>query len=437
MITQLGHDRDTLLCERGGQPFHDTDFAPLEPVSAHSVLQQQLVGNALRTRIETIDPDTCGPDAENSFFVCDLGEVERAYHEWVRELPMVHAHYAVKCNPNREILARLMSLGANFDCASSSEIATILEMGVDADRIVYANPCKTSSYVRYAKSVGVNLTTVDNVAELHKLHKYHRDGAILLRIATDDDTAQCRLSSKFGATMRTVIDELLPTARSLGLDVAGVAFHIGSGAADFTALQTAIEETRAIFDRGLAMGFAMRIVDIGGGFQRTGFEGACKVVRALLKAQFPEHYTAKHQIRFIAEPGRFMVERAFTLATHVIARREDVELSKLYVNDGVYGNMNCIIYDHQYPQPRVLCHAGRFAYGESQGKKAEHQFSVWGPTCDGLDCVAAQCHLTHDVDVGDWLYFEHLGAYTSAATTRFNGFMADVDVIYVDLYNSC
>ena len=53
------------------------------------------------------------------------------------------------------------------------------------------------------------------------------------RIATDDETAQCRLSTKFGCSVDTAVNELLPLAAKLGLNVRGVAFHVGSGAKDF------------------------------------------------------------------------------------------------------------------------------------------------------------------------------------------------------------
>ncbi|CAF4445836.1 unnamed protein product, partial [Rotaria magnacalcarata] len=49
------------------------------------------------------------------------------------------------------------------------EIKKIIDLGVSADRIVYANPCKQSSYIRYAKEVGVETMTFDNEQELMKI----------------------------------------------------------------------------------------------------------------------------------------------------------------------------------------------------------------------------------------------------------------------------
>lgn len=55
--------------------------------------------------------------------------------------------------------------------------------------------------------------------------------------------------------------------------------------------------------------------------------------------------------------------------------------------------------------------------------------SIWGPTCDGLDRIVEQCDLP-DLQVGDWLVFENMGAYTVAAASTFNGFQRP-DIHYV------
>ena len=45
---------------------------------------------------------------------------------------------------------------------------------------------------------------------------------------------------------------------------------------------------------------------------------------------------------------------------------------------------------------------------------------MWGPTCDGLDCVLPSVSLPN-INIGDWLYFHNMGAYTLAAGSTFNG----------------
>lgn len=53
----------------------------------------QLIKNALKTRIDDIDHDTCEAGDEDAFFVADLGEVYRQHMRWKRCLPRVKPHY--------------------------------------------------------------------------------------------------------------------------------------------------------------------------------------------------------------------------------------------------------------------------------------------------------------------------------------------------------
>ena len=90
-----------------------------------------------------------------------------------------------------------------------------------------------------------------------------------------------------------------------------------------------------------------------------------------------------------------------------------------YINDGVYGAFNCILFDHQSPQPTVLSLNGSFHVPSSVPLRAS---SVWGPTCDSIDCVCTVTQLPSTLQVGDWLAFDNMGAYTICAASQFNGF---------------
>ena len=237
----------------------------------------------------------------------------------------------------------MTALGLGFDCASKNEIETVLKLGVDPSRIIYAQPCKTKSYVRYAAQSGVKQMTFDNADELYKTKQLFPDAELYLRILTDDSASLCRLSQKFGAALDTTA-ELLELAKKLELNVVGVAFHVGSGASDPKAFIKAVQDARFVFDQASALGFNMHTLDVGGGF--TGdvtFEPMAAVLSTALDEYFPPH------IRVIGEPGRYYVSTAFTIACHVIARRTVTDATlgttsyMLYLNDGVYGNFSSII----------------------------------------------------------------------------------------------
>ena len=114
--------------------------------------------------------------------------------------------------------------------------------------------------------VGVDLTVFDTEAELHKIARAHPATRLLLRIRADDKAAMHSMGNKYGAEPQETM-MLLQTARSLNLNVVGVSFHVGSGASSPSAFPDAIALARGVFNAGLALGFTMSLLDIGGGFQ--------------------------------------------------------------------------------------------------------------------------------------------------------------------------
>lgn len=401
--------------------------------------------------LELIDVDECEANGENAFFVADLSEVYRQHLRWMRELPRVVPFYAVKCNPDPYVLQLLASLGCGFDCASNGEIGSVLDLGISPNRIIYANPCKAASFVRNAAAQGVSLATFDNLDELDKMKRFHPHAKLVVRILTDDSKSVCQLGLKFGAPLK-VVPQLLERARQLELDVVGVSFHVGSGCYDPNSFRDAVYRARSVFDMATEYGYQFDLLDVGGGYDHDNFEMIASVLRQSIDEHFADADFAPGGsrcpaggLRIIGEPGRYYVQRAFSLAANIIARRDgsdDASNTKIktedshdkpqvmyYQNDGVYGAFNCIMFDHQSVQPKVLTLGHSFCYRPDLPAPgiAKHQeqdlqsCSVWGPTCDSIDCVREIVQLPKGLQVSDWLVYEDMGAYTICAASGFNG----------------
>ncbi|KAF9435812.1 hypothetical protein BGZ76_005496 [Entomortierella beljakovae] len=386
----------------------------------------------LQTRLASFDSEDA--ESDNAFYVSDLGEVYRQHLRWKSLLPRIEPFFAMKCNPDPMVMRLLASLGAGFDCASKNEIQSVLDMGVDPSRIIYANPCKQNSFVKYAYQNKIRMMTFDNAEELHKIKRFHPDAQLVLRILTDDSKSLCKLGLKFGAPLDTT-GFLLATAQELGLDVIGISFHVGSGCFDANAFGEAVIRARRVFDQAKEYGFDFKFLDVGGGFpsahvtEGITFEKVAAILGPTVDSLFGP------DVRVIAEPGRYYVGSAFTLATQVIARRTiNRDLSEIlsaeqsqnpshmyYINDGMYGSFNCIMFDHQVCEPKVLLRDGGFAYKQSLHELPHGYASVWGPTCDSIDCISPKSALPL-MESGDWLYFDNMGAYTITAASQFNGF---------------
>eukprot|EP01147_Barroeca_monosierra_P000508 gene508-3834_t len=400
-----------------------------------------------------------------AFFLTDLGDVYRKFVAWQQQLPSIEPFYAVKCNGDHMILRLLAALGVNFDCASMAEIEAVLNLGVTPDRIIFANPCKAITHLQYARKVGVRMMTFDNEFELSKIAQHYPEAALVLRILVDDSKSRCRLGLKFGADMDSVAG-LLSAAKYLGLDVIGVSFHAGSGASDATTYGDAIRRVKTVFEQAAAIGFDLELVDVGGGFPGHAigdggvrFEDIATELTRALSEYFPgfdnkfvtdgEHNNNQPQqrrVRVIAEPGRYFVASASSLGTCITSKRRIVVPSDIdgtetssymyYINDGVYGSFNCILFDHAEVHAKVLYTSTGVpstCIKHEENRPAEdvdvvdtsgqqmYPASLWGPTCDSMDCVQKQVMLP-ELSVGDWLVFDNMGAYTSCAASTFNGF---------------
>src|SRR5258708_12047928 len=193
-----------------------------------------------------------------------------------------------------------------------------MDIDVDPSRIIYANPCKSLSFIRHAAKAGVEMMTFDNTDDLHKIARVYPTAKLVVRIVTDDSKRLCRLGLKFGAPLVTV-PVLLATARDLGLDVIGVSFHVGSGCYDSNAFADAVMRARTAFDMGAEAGYRFSLLDVGGGFESLNFEVTAGVLSEGLETYFPS--AKRDGVRIIAEPGRYFVSSAFMLAANIIARR--------------------------------------------------------------------------------------------------------------------
>ncbi|WWC66369.1 uncharacterized protein I206_100270 [Kwoniella pini CBS 10737] len=429
---------------------HPALSAQVHEKSVHALIQEIITQKAEAQSDETED--------ESAFFACDLSAIYQSYLEW-KASPIgnrVEIFYATKCNPSPQVLHLLSLLGTSFDCASMSEINAVLSLpsAPSPDRIIFANPCKPASFIKNAAQKGLKMMTFDNADELYKIKRIYPTAKLVLRILTDDSKSLCRLGLKFGAPLSTC-PGLLSLAKQLGLDVIGVSFHVGSGCKDPMQFADAVWRARKAFDMGKSAGYDFNLLDIGGGFERETFQEMTQVLSDSFDLYFPED----SGVRIIAEPGRFMVSSAFTLATSIIASRraqqpgeealaEPVEEEEktegaadvmYYINEGVYGSFNCIMFDHQIVHPHPLTIKGELMKTEppfpplpnvaievdlpiQMGYNNTESASVWGPTCDSIDCVRQLVDLPKGMDVGDWVGWTEMGAYTLCAASTFNGF---------------
>ncbi|MBX3750458.1 MAG: type III PLP-dependent enzyme [Opitutaceae bacterium] len=351
-------------------------------------------------------------------FIIDHDALRKAYRLFRRHLPRVQVYYAVKANPDPEIVRTLFKEGASFDVASMPEFKIVYQnirhlppkqrQDWIWDKIIYANPTKPTETLEELNRYKP-LVTFDNREEIHKIKRHAPNAGLVLRLKVPNTGAMVELSSKFGALPGEAVDLILEADR-VGLTVEGLSFHVGSQTTNFENYVQALNLSANIFQEARDRGYTkMNLLDIGGGFPAPydesvrPFPELAKVINNELERLFPK------DIQILAEPGRFLAAVCGTSVAAVIGKAVRDGKASYYINDGVYHTYSGVIFDHcKYPVkafkkgPTSLC-------------------SVFGPTCDALDVVSMAENLP-DLERGDFVYSVNIGAYSHASATYFNGF---------------
>lgn len=355
---------------------------------------------------------------DDAFFVVDTENIRNKYRTWITQMPRVQPFYAMKCNNHESVLKTLVSEGTGFDCASKKEIRKILSLGVSPEKIIYANPTKQISHLVYAAEKNVLKVTFDCEQELLKIKKYHPKAEVVLRIRYDSNKPLVNLGLKFGCDIKVEAPKLVQLCRILDLNLIGVSFHIGTGDEDYEAHGNAIKATKKIFDAAKEFNFDLKLVDIGGGF--NGFEGASLRNYAEIINQTLEECFSDPSVIIISEPGRYFVESAFIRVIQVTTKRKSLDgRMNYFVNDGIF--MSFLM--HALCDGKFLKHGHfdilRQETIENEPKK--YLSVIWGSTCCSKD-VILENQIMPEMEIGDWLVFKNMGAYTMSMSTIFNGF---------------
>jgi len=351
-------------------------------------------------------------------FIIDHQRIRENYRTFKKHLPRVQCYYAVKANSDQKIIETLFEEGSSFDVASLQEFMQVYQYIKHFDRkdkkhfvwdkIIFSNTIKdgaTLAKIRQYKP----LMTYDNSAELTKI-KHHCDTAgLVLRLKVPDTGSQVEMASKFGAEPGDA-QQLIQQAFDMGLKVEGLSFHVGSQCTNFDNYSVALALTSTILNEARKKGFPLNLVDIGGGFpvpydaQVPAFERLAALLNAEFARLFPE------DVEILAEPGRFISATAATLVSEIIGKARRDGKVFYHINDGVYHTFSGVVYDHWIPNFRAL----------KQGKT--EICAVVGPTCDSFDKISLSVQLPWNLEVGDYLVTDNIGAYSIASSTKFNGF---------------
>jgi ornithine decarboxylase len=336
--------------------------------------------------------------------------------------------YAVKTNGERMVLKTLVEAGVTaFDVASPGEFAAVRAVSADAE-MLYMHPVKAQSDIRLAlEKYVIRVIALDHEDEITKLTRVVRaldidPGTItvFVRIQTKGSAAY-ELSKKFGAGPAYAV-ELAERLNRNGYKV-GLCFHVGSQIQDPDTYERALASADWVRNR---VSFDITGLDVGGGFPADyGSDPNSKKpempsigqIMSRLRGDLKEYQF--DEMPLVAEPGRVIVARAFSLIVRVLLRKG----RRIYINDGIWASLSdswtgkLALPARIIPDPAI-----RSRNGSEQNVVP---FKVCGATCDSVDILSRPFWLPETIDTGDWIEIGHIGAYSLSLRTRFNGFYPD------------
>jgi ornithine decarboxylase len=336
--------------------------------------------------------------------------------------------YAVKTNGEPMVLSTLVDAGVEaFDVASPAEFAAVRDAAPNAE-MLYMHPVKAQSDIRLAlETYGIRVLSLDHEDEIAKVLRIVRaldldpaDFTIFVRLQTKGHAAY-ELSKKFGAAPGHAV-ELVQRLDRIGFKV-GLCFHVGSQIAESESYERALASADWVRNRA---GVALAGLDVGGGFpaeyghdpnRKKPDLPTLEELMARLDANLTEWDF--RSIPLIAEPGRVVVARAFSLVVRVLLRKG----RRLYINDGIWASLSDSWTGKITLPARFIPDPAR----KTRNGDAEKivPFKVCGATCDSVDILSRPFWLPETVDTGDWIEIGHIGAYSLSLRTRFNGFYPD------------
>ena len=334
--------------------------------------------------------------------------------------------FAMKSNPNKELVGILAKLGSGADIVSGGELKRALEAGIPAEKIVFSGVGKTEEEILYALKVsrkGILSFNVESLEELELINtcskKLKKNARICFRLnpvvqpKTHKYISTGNKTHKFGLLEGDVLGSLGHKKYWSHCTLVGLSVHIGSQLLDLKATKKAIIKLSEV---ALKTEAPLEFLDVGGGLgvdyhpDESRKLPAVSDYMALVADTLNKNFYAKTDIRprVVFEPGRRIVAKAGIFVMKVL--RNKVSENNLFVI--VDGGMN----DFMRPSLYGAYHGIRPVI---ETGKTPHPSHIVGPICETSDCFGSN-RLLPPLKNGDLLVLEDTGAYGYSMGSNYN-----------------
>ncbi len=325
--------------------------------------------------------------------------------------------YAVKANPNPAVLATLAAEGLGADVVSGGEYRRAIAAGIASARIVFSGVGKTRAEMALALKGGLYQFNLESVEEAEMLSEVataaSRVVPVALRVNPDVDAGSHEKIStgsahnKFGIPLSDAVSACARIAALPGLNVQGVAVHIGSQLTSLAPLEDAFVKLGTLIAALRTAGHDIRTADLGGGLGVAYDPSAPPPPTPEAYGEMVARVTAGWGVRLIFEPGRLIVGDAGVLLTQVIRVKPGASHPFVIVDAAMNDLMRPSLYDAWHAIDAVAPTGERMVA------------DVVGPVCETGDTFARE-RAMDAVEPGDLLIIRTAGAYAATMANSYN-----------------
>ena len=324
--------------------------------------------------------------------------------------------YSVKACSNIALLRLFARLGAGVDVVSGGEIFRALKAGLPAGKIVYSGVGKTRAEIEYALQCGILQFNIESAQELELISQVAaalgKQARIALRINPDVDPKTHPYIStglkknKFGIKIEAALAEYKKAAVLPGIQVTGIACHIGSQITEVTPFVDALKRVKAFVQALAGEGIAINYLDLGGGLGITYNNETPPHPSEYARAVISEMQGV--QCTLILEPGRVIVGNAGALVARVLYTKKSEVKNFIVVDAAMNDLVRPSLYDafHEI-RPVHITDAPEIAA------------DIVGPICESGDFLARSRQIA-DLAPGELIAVMSAGAYGFSMSSNYN-----------------
>ena len=369
---------------------------------------------------------------------------DRSVLEWRRDMlrksmpENVELYYAVKANPNIEILRKLGEMYDGLDVASAGEMKRGMEAGIAPAQMSFAGPGKSIDELHFAVSNGIGTISVENIKEIDHLRAIGKElntsVNVLIRVNPSFELSGSGMKmgggpKQFGIDSQVVPSLLAGIKDDETIIFRGIHIYSGSQNLDADAIADAFEKITD-YAASLVEDFnvSMEIVNLGGGLgipyfamdQDVDLEKVGSRVSDLTRncrAKLPH-------TQFVIEMGRFIVGECGLYVSKVLYKKISHNETFLILDGGMHhhlaasGNLGQKMVHRPMPMTTV-----------NKLHNMPEKVNVVGPLCTPLDTFGFNVELPL-AEEGDLIAVMNAGAYGySASPQRFLSHKSPVEVL--------